>query len=302
MKIDAMLLYDWIIVLWYVVFLAFFVIIYFLNTKPYKSKFQKTTIEQYPSKLKPVELSMLMYKKITPEVFTTSILSLIHHKIITITKIKDDYILELKDNESINIEKAQEYIIDILFNSIAKDKKLSLSTLEKYALNKGNGSEFLTNYYVWKRIAQRETFNKKFYEPKTGYNLIVIYRIITIVLVSINFLTKHNSIMAYLLIFLSLILKYFFYRTYKRTNEFNDEYHKWVGFQNHLKSFSSESIEQSDEQIFDGLSYRLILKTYKNMQNQNFDGMDEFGIKLNNVVNRCVINAELYAHRKIKWK
>lgn len=296
------LMYTSAIVVWYIVFIIFIGIIYFLNAKPHKSEYKKMQKDSYPSKLKPAELSMLLYKKITPEVFTASVLMLIHKKEINIKKDKEDYILTLNKNSNYGMDKNQKYVIDILFDSIAGSNTVKLSAIEKYANTKENGSEFLTNYYVWRRMAQSETFHTNYYETKMGYRLIVVYKYIAALLVTINFVNNYHWLSVYLLIILSIFLKLFFYKTYKRTKEANDEYHKWKSFKNYLFTFSLEEVELDDEQTFHHLIYGSILGISKYVKNETFDGIDEMAIKLNSIINKCVVNAQLYAHREIKWR
>ncbi|MDD4718436.1 MAG: DUF2207 domain-containing protein [Bacilli bacterium] len=296
------LMYITIIVIWYIVFISFLMIIYFLNMKPYKSKYMGTKIKSFPSKLKPVELSMLLYKKITSEVFTASILTLINNQNISIKKDKNDYILTLNTNNNNELDKNQKYIIDILFGTIVKSNSVKLSEIENYVNNKANATDLFTNHYIWKRMAQSETFQTYYYEPKIGYRLIIIYKYISALLVIINFVTGYHLLFAYALIILSIVLKLFFYSSYKRTKKSNDEYYKWISFKNYLLTLDNEPIELDDEQTLDYLIYSSVLGATNNLRNDIFDGMDEFTIKLNEIITKGIFTATLFAQRKIKWK
>lgn len=296
------ILYDSVVVLWYFVFFIFLYVIYIRNVKPYKVKYEQKIRKKYPSKLNPAELSLLFYKKIIPEVFTASILSLIRDGKIKVKKIEDDYLFTVSSTSENKLSKSQEYILDILFNSISKEPKLKLSDIEKYASDKSNSTDFFTNYYVWRRIAHKETLDKHFFEEKSGYNLIVIYRQITDLLIIINFIAGYHNVYAYLLIIISFILSTFFYHTYKRTEDANEEYHKWKAFQNYLLELNNEKHQLDKNKIFDFLIYGTVLKTTSNMSNDFFEGVDELAFKLNKIIKKCIINAELYAYRKIQWK
>ena len=296
------LVYILMVVIWYIIFIVFLLVIYFSNAKPHKSKYKGEKNESCPSNFKPAELSMLLYKKIITEVFTASILFLIYNNDINVKKEKYDYIFSLNKKNNQKLNKNQKYIIDILFESIGKGDSLRLSKLETYLNNEVNASEFYTNYYVWKRMAQSETFHTHYYEPKANYELIVIYKYIAVLLVTINFIASYHMLTVYLLIILSIILKFFFYKTYKRTKESNDEYHKWKSFKNYLLTFSNEEVELSDEQTLKYLMSGSILRVSKNMKNEIFDGMDELVIKLNEIISKCVTAASLPIHRKIEWR
>ncbi len=296
------MIYDLAVLFWFFIFFVFLIIIYFVDTKPYGSKYKGKLNKKYPDKLKPAELSMLLYKKITPEVFTTNIMLLICNGVIEIRKSENDYKMTLNENKVLNLDKQQKYIVNILFDSIAQDNHLKLSVFNDYANNKKNGSEFLTNYYVWKRMTQTEVSSQPFYEYKKNYILIEIYKYITILLVLINILTKRHYLIGYFLIILSIILKLFFYKTYKRTYKYNDEFHKWMGFKQFLLSINDESYNLNKEEKLNYLIYSMILKIHKKIPVRIFDGMDILSFQLNDIVTKCVINAELHAHREIRWK
>lgn len=296
------ILFDSAVVLWYLVFLIFLFVIYYRNAKPHKVTYNEQLRKNYPSVLNPVELSLLMYKKIVPEVFTASIIDLIRLKKIEVKKVNNDYQLTINNDIENEIPKSYEYILDILFNSIVKDPGMMLSKLEEYADNKANSTEFFTNYYVWKRIAHKETFCQQFYEPKMGYSMLTIYRTIVDILIIINFLTGFHNFLAYFLIVPSFILSFVFYYTYKRTKEANEEYYKWKAFRNYLINFSNENRKLNRDDICNFLVYGTVLRTASIMNNECFDGFDEFSNQLNAIIRKCVINANLHARREIKWK
>ncbi len=288
--------------LWYLVFLILIIVIYILNVKSHKSQFKEVVKKDYPSSLRPTELAMLMYKKMIPEVITATILVLIKNNKILIEEEEDDYLLVLNDNVNYKVRTEQQCVIDILFNLIARGNKVKLSEIERYASKKGNSSDFFTNYYVWKRVAQKETFYRNFFEPKSGYKLIIFYKYITLFLVIINFLTNNHWLSAYLLILLSIALNLFFYKSYKRTKEANDEFYKWKGFKTYLLNYKDKDNKLNDEQSYFFLIYGTVLKVSNLFAKETFIDKGQLVQKLNKAINKCVINAELYAHREIKWR
>lgn len=286
---------------WLFMFVVFIVIIYFLNVKSYKSEYKDKKIKSYPKELTSVELSMLMYKKIIPEVFTVTILELIIMGKIQLKIRGLDYELLLNENINYKLSKSQEEVLKILFASIALDKKTSLSKLAVYANNKSNGVSFFNDYYIWKRLAQAETFQTRFYEEKIGYNLIVIYKYIAFLLVVINILISPFWFISYLLLIFSALLSLFFYKSYRRTKEANDEYHKWKSFKVYLEGLNENELSLDNKERTNFLRYGVILKLNPFIKHKVFKGMDKFIYSLNKIIKKCSINAEFYGHREIKW-
>ncbi|MFA5603670.1 MAG: hypothetical protein WDA12_02295 [Bacilli bacterium] len=296
------LTYYIITICWYLVFLLLLLKIYFSNTKPYKTKPNEIiNINNLPN-LTPAELSMLFYRKIIPEVFTSYIIKLIYKQKISVSIENADYIFKINRGNSYELIKSEQMIMDILFGSIGFNQSVKLSEIKSYSTSKYSASEFLTNYYVWERIIQKETLGYKYFEPKEGYRLLMMYKYIAISLIIINLIMGYHYILAYCLFIPSLLLNYIFSQTYKRTKGANVEYQKWLLFKRKLETLNEFEEEVDTGNIFKLLIYGVVLKTTKKMNNLTFDGMDELVVKLNEVVNECVKNARLNGYREIKWK
>ena len=286
---------------WFLMFVVLILIIYFLNVKPYKSEYKNKKIKTYPKELTSMELSMLMYKKIIPEVFTVTILELIIMGKIQVKIKETDYELILNDSINYKLSKCQEEVLKIMFDTIALNKKISLSKLTSYAYNKSNSSSFFNDYYIWKRMAYAKTFKTRFYEEKRGYNLIVIYKYVVFILIGINLIVSPFWLFPYLLIIFSILLNMFFYRSYRRTKEANDEYHKWKAFQSYLEGLNKIELSLDNKERTNFLRYGILLKLNLVTNHKVFKGMDKFIYSLNKVIRKCYINAEFYGHREIKW-
>ncbi|MDD2518652.1 MAG: DUF2207 domain-containing protein [Bacilli bacterium] len=287
---------------WYLVFLLLLLRIYFSNTKPYKTKPNEIINKNNLPTITPAELSMLFYRKLIPEVFTAYIIKLIYKQKIIVSVENGDYLFKINRDNNYEPIKSEQMILDILFGSIGFNQSVKLSEIESYSTSKYSASEFLTNYYVWQRIIQKETLGYKYFEPKRGYRTLIIYKYIAIILILINIIMGYHSILAYCLVIPSLLLNYIFSQTYKRTEDANVEYQKWVLFKQDLESFNELEEELDTDDVFNLLIYGVVLKTTKKMNNLTFDGMDELVVKLNEVVNECVKNARLNGYREIKWK
>lgn len=245
---------------------------------------------------------MLFHRKIIPEVFTSYIIKLIYKKKINVSVENGDYIFKINRGNNYELIKSEQMIMDILFGSIGFNQSVKLSEIESYSTSKYSASEFLTNYYVWERIIQKETLGYKYFEPKQGYRSLMIYKYIAIILIIINLIMGYHFILAYCLFIPSLLLNYIFSQTYKRTEDANNQYHKWLSFKQYLATFNELEEELDTDNVFKLLIYGVVLKTTQKMNNLTFDGMDELVVKLNEVVNECVKNARLNGYREIKWK
>lgn len=296
------LTYYIITICWYLVFLLLLSKIYFSNTKPYKTKTNEILNKNNLPDITPAELSMLFHRKIIPEVFTSYIIKLIYKKKINVSVENGDYIFKINRGNNYELIKSEQMIMDILFGSIGFNQSVKLSEIESYSTSKYSASEFLTNYYVWERIIQKETLGYKYFEPKQGYRSLMIYKYIAIILIIINLIMGYHFILAYCLFIPSLLLNYIFSQTYKRTEDANNQYHKWLSFKQYLATFNELEEELDTDNVFKLLIYGVVLKTTQKMNNLTFDGMDELVVKLNEVVNECVKNARLNGYREIKWK
>ena len=75
--------------------ISLIIYLYNRNYKPYPSKFHQKYYEKLPSDLEPGELSLLLYRKIEPQVFTTTILGLIKKGAIELSYYEEDYHFQL---------------------------------------------------------------------------------------------------------------------------------------------------------------------------------------------------------------
>ena len=83
---QAKITYLLIVITWYILFFIFFIFLYIKYKKPYHLKCYVPIYKEIPEKLSPIELSMLLYHKITPNALTATIAYLIDSNVVKLMK------------------------------------------------------------------------------------------------------------------------------------------------------------------------------------------------------------------------
>jgi hypothetical protein len=78
-------------VIWYLIFIGAILYLSINDSMPYVPKFKDKFYTKIPSKLNPGELSNLMYKKMSSDVFTATIMFLVKKGILTLKRTKKDF-------------------------------------------------------------------------------------------------------------------------------------------------------------------------------------------------------------------
>ncbi|MGE5455787.1 MAG: DUF2207 family protein [Ignavibacteriales bacterium] len=271
------------VMIWYVVFLIFIMYLSQAHSGEYKSQYKNSRYTDIPSKKLAVELSLLMYKKIIPEVLTVSIISMIDKGILRIERTMDDYVLYL--NPHVNQNKmiaSEKFIITLLFETMGEIDHVSFSTIAKFCDSNHGRSEFQLNYQLWLAIIRKETILTDYYEPKTCYTKIILYKYVGLILFLINIIFNYHTIIGYGMILPSFFLEFYFMHIFKRTRVANDEYHKWLSFKNYLPNSLGNNAGINRNEL---LYYGLLLKV-KNIETLLNDDYC-YGL-LNDGIKKCV--------------
>ena len=189
------------------------------------SKFKEKVYQKIPSPLNPGELSILMYKKISPDVFSATIMFLVKKGVLTLKRKKDDFVIILNEN-NIRLSPSQKMVINILINGMGNGRQVTFNQIKDYCKSDFNCSEFLINYNLWKQMLIRESNKKKFYIDKLEYSQVKILRTTGIILFLLNIIFGFNSLIGYFIIIPACFIVLYFYKIYKRTEQANEEYHK----------------------------------------------------------------------------
>lgn len=279
-------------VIWVFSYIILLFYLYYVNKKPYKTTFLEEKYDKVPSSLTPSELSMLLYKKMIPSVFTANFLLLIENGIVAVEKRGNDYLFLLHECETIT--DSQKELTILLFHEIGDGDIVYLSQIERFCMDHSGCSTFLSGYQLWKSSLYREV-KYQFYEQKKGYTIINIFRNAAIFLIIVNFLTKTNSILVYLLLFPAYFLYLYFYKIYKRTEAANDDYYKWLGYKHYLVEKSKfTKTEERNASIY-GLILKCISVVEKKLPEHEY-----FILNLELVITKCIHRAILRGDRSIK--
>lgn len=290
-------IYYLFLVIWYVFAIFAIIYIYQKNYAPYPLKYQERYYKKLPSDLEPGELSMLMYHKIEPQVFTTTILNLINKGVIELHLENFTYYFKILHAPGrIKLTRSENVVKEFL-ESISTKQELTLQDFEYYCGTKKGDSEFLFQYDLWKAMIRRESSRKHFFEEKKGYSMVKGIRNIGILLFITNIAGGYHIITGYGTILPILFLPFFFYVAYRRTETYSEEYEKWLSFKEYLSHLSDFSEVQ---EIHTFTKSAIVLGKMEALlnycpQNKNF----VFAHKLNQIVLKCYRHAYFNGNRSI---
>ena len=282
--------YLLILITWYILFFIFFIFLYIKYKKPYHLKCYVPIYKEIPEKLSPIELSMLLYHKITPNALTATIAYLIEEGII----IREGNVLK-KGIKEIALSTSQESVLDLLFNVMGDGKKVDVVSISGFCNDNSNATSFLITYDVWKQLAVKEASTKQFFIQKMDYELVKWFQWIGYILAILNFVFKFNLIAGYIIIIPAYFLLKYFYKIYKRTRFYNEQFYLWLALGNYLGN-----VKEKSEITFNkkwAIIYSVLLNKSYNVE-KVLNGED-FYTELNNSLHNCYNKAIFFGSRKI---
>ncbi|MDD3392588.1 MAG: DUF2207 domain-containing protein [Bacilli bacterium] len=283
-----MLYFNFALAIWYLIYICYTIYLYLNCSVPYDSNI-KGPITKAPRFINPAALSILFYNKITPEVLTSTILILIKRGSLII-KMNEGQSYIYKPSHDISTSDSQRIIVDLLIDTIGNGEKVSIKQIHDFCNNNHNSTDFLNDYYIWKKVIYKEIMKNTYFEPKTVYIHIKDIRLLGIILFVLNIILGYHTILGYFVIIPAFALMAYFKNVYKRTRKANDEYHKWLEYKKYLKTFNNED---DKETLWSLYIYGLIIKA--DIKNNS----SKFILDLNNAVKRCFIRANLYGNRSL---
>lgn len=288
-------IYYIVCIIWYLAFIGLTVYLYYNESKPYEAKFNEEFYTKIPSNLNPGELSYLMYKKIIPEVFTSTILVLVKKEVLTLKRHKGHFSLILNQND-VRISPSQKAVLDMLIKDMGDGEQVSFEQIEKYCNSNQNCSEFLMNYQLWVKMMIKESHKKNFYEQKLEYNQVKFLRTSGIILFILNIICGYHDLLGYFIIVPAFFIVLYFYKIFKRTKQASEDYSKWLAFKRYLGNINDFKYEKSD--ISNYIIYGLVLK----MPELEKDLTDFICVeRLNQLINHNIVMASLKGNRSIKF-
>lgn len=271
------------LIIWYILYVLFTIYLSISNSGIYSVDdiiiSDDTSLE---------DLSLIMYRKIKPEVLTASIVKLIGDKKIGLIKENKDFILIKKTDE--NLSKSDFNILELLFYIIGENNRVSLSKLNKYCETKNGCSDFLLNYEIWKKLAIVNSNKKFIFEPKLDYGKVKFFQYTGILIFILNLVLKRFSIFGFIIIIPSIFISFYFYHISKLTEEASKKYYGFLKLRKDMKE-NSKTLENNTY-----LEYSIILKCFDNIEDKE---KLEFVKQLDIAINKCYKNAFFRGNRSL---
>lgn len=275
-----------IMVLWYLYYIYLMIRLYLNNSKPYD---YDNIIDIKNTDMPLSDLSLIIYKKIKPELLTSTIVKLIDDKKIILNKANDYFIL-IKNCDDEDLSKADFNIIDLLFNTIGSDNKVSLKKMDSFCKNNSGSSSFLMSYQIWKKLVYVSSNHSKIFEPKLDYSKVKFIQRMGIILFILNILLKYYFIIGFFMIVPSIFITIYFYNISKLTKEYSDYYYSFLNFRKELRE--NPNLLENNKYF----EYSILLKSYDNATNMN---KKEFTKQLDMAIQKCYRSAILNGNRSL---
>ena len=285
MKVFKIVFYI-IMVLWYLYYIYLMIRLYLNNSKPYD---YDNIIDIKNVDMPLSDLSLIIYKKIKPELLTSTIIKLIDDKKIILNKANEDFIL-IKNCDDEDLSKADFNIIDLLFNTIGSDNKVSLKKIDSFCKNNSGSSSFLMSYQIWKKLVYVSSNHSKIFEPKLDYSKVKFIQRMGIILFILNILLKYYFIIGFFMVVPSIFITIYFYNISKLTKEYSDYYYSFLNFRKELRE--NPNLLENNKYF----EYSILLKSYDNVTNNN---KKEFTKKLDIAIQKCYRSAILNGNRSL---
>lgn len=228
-------------ILWLIVMLSYLIYVYIKYDKEYKYNLNSEYYRELPATYSPATLEYLLKKNVSTLSFSTILLDLIRRKNVSF-EIKEtekktkDYVLTLVNEE--NISENEKILLNLLFEIIGKNKKVSMNQIKNYAKNESSAQSFLSCFNIWKERAKEEAIEEEFYEK---HNKVRVVGILLALLVGIICYMDINAELFYIVTLLDFLLAIFaliyFLAFSKKTKKGIEHYTKWKAFKKFLKDF-----------------------------------------------------------------
>ena len=273
------------IIMWYAAFLIVMLYLYFKDSKPYGFS-KEVDVKKINRSLE--DLSLLVYKKIVPEVMTASIVKLIDRGKIKLTSENNIFLLTKVEDEDLN--KADFNLMELLFDVIGDGTKVNIKQINEFCNLKSGNSIFLMNYQIWHKMSIVCSHKKDLFEEKKEYNLVRFMQIIGILIFILNIASGFYNLFAFLISIPAIFIKFYFYKISKLTFDATQEYYGWLEFRGKLRS---------NPDLFDNnkyLEYSILLKCYDNI---NEKLKYEFIKELDVAIRKCYLNSYFRGNRSL---
>lgn len=289
--LKANVIYLLVLITWYLLFVIFMAFIYIKYSKPYKVKKIDRYYREIPESLSPPELSLLIYHKISPSTLSATISFLIQKGFI----VRENNILRRIPSEQM-LSVSQNSALELLFDVLGNGKVVDVNKIAEFCHNNSTSTDFLLAYDIWSNLALREaSASKQFFIQKTDYELVRWFQILGYVLAVLNFVFAFHYIAGYLVLIPAYLILQYFYKVYKRTREYNEQFYKWLGFGNYLATLNNKEELTTDKDTT--IIYSIMLNKISYVE-KTLNG-EQFLTELDHSLQKCYHKAYLFGNRKV---
>lgn len=288
-------LYTILVFIYYLFSLWLIAYLYWNYSKPHKPEKLLNYTNKIPSTISPIELSILVNNKITPQVFTATIYYLIETKALIKVKEKKNVYLYRNLNFKGNLSHSQKYAIKMLIEIIGNGERVSLDTVENYCNNNAGATTFLLNYEIWKRMATAEGSKKAFFEPKRSNSLVKWFSILGVGLFLINILFGIHSFLGYCILLPALFIVYYYKKIFKRTKKYNNQFYEWLEFSSYLRNIKQLGYQKENTNLY--VMYSIVLDKIEYVEPHLLKSYEFTNI--NKFIKKCYKRAYFHGSRSI---
>ena len=157
---------KYLVLIWYVMFIGVMAIV--LKDKKIREKcdFNHDYLRDFPADYGPEIVEYLIYKKVSDDGLSASILNIINKRAITTETLegeKDNYTLTMIPDKCDSLTESEKQVVNILFNIIGTKDKVTLKQIKEFGSRYDGGHKFLMAYNKWKSTVTQEAEQEQFY-------------------------------------------------------------------------------------------------------------------------------------------
>jgi len=221
---------------------ALWIYMYLKYDKEHKSTFDHEYYREFIDDYNVEVVDYLMKKDITTNAMNASIMNLIYKKNIEIEEIPDtkkDVALILKSRDNIN--KTEGLLLELLFDTIGKEGRVTLKEIEKYSSKYSTAQVFMNKYNIWKNSALLDAKREGFYEDlNTPRACASIYFILGIIIFILFIVLNIESFVLMILTLLGAMAFIIYVWAFKKWSvKGREHYLKWNAFKKFLMDFGN---------------------------------------------------------------
>lgn len=269
-----------------IILVLLWVYVYIKYDKEYDSTFDHKYYREFTGDYNVEVVDYLMTKNISTNAFSASLMNLIYKKNIAIEEIptdkknKKDIVLTRKSTEGIN--EAEKILLELLFDTIGKDDKVTLKEVEKFSSKASTAEKFMKKYDEWKIEVQNDAINEGFFEEHIHIlGISGLYLALGMVLIGFGIAMGIQTILCYIAVFVGSVAFLIYTLSFKKwTKKGREHYLKWNAFKNFLNDFGSFKDKNVQEiALWDKyLVYATVFGIAKKVQDAMKVQITEFGM------------------------